>query len=384
MFCEQKITKSIIFDPQNIIPGSMPEQLSNFEIELYENREFDLKSKFSRKSLQSGYNRLMQTLVIGDIHGCYDEFQSLLDKAGLTDEDAIVSVGDCVDRGPDTPAVLRFFQEKSNTILIMGNHERKHVRADRHEVKLARSQKISRIQFGDTYPDALAFMSELPLYLDLPDALIVHGYFEPGLPLSHQRATVLCGTMGGDNYLHAHYDRPWYELYDSDKPLLVGHHNYSNTDQPFVYQDRIFGLDTDCVTGKALTGLVLPSFKILSVPSRANYWAQIQRAYPEKKTPFPPASKVMEWSTDDEERLLRLIDTIFQRANTTLLELHSDPEFASLPARKQAKRFGAKVGTGTFGALLHLARLNQLDIKSARKVLKSPEMLSAILRKLDE
>jgi hypothetical protein len=120
----------------------------------------------------------MQTLVIGDIHGCYDEFRSLLDKAGLTEGDFIVSVGDCVDRGPDTPAVLRFFQEKPNTLLIMGNHERKHVRADRHEVKLARSQKISSIQFGETYPDALAFMSELPLYLDLPGAWVVHGYWD--------------------------------------------------------------------------------------------------------------------------------------------------------------------------------------------------------------
>lgn len=326
----------------------------------------------------------MQTLVIGDIHGCYDEFQSLLDKAGLTDEDAIVSVGDCVDRGPNTPAVLRFFQEKSNTILIMGNHERKHVRADRHEVKLARSQKISRIQFGDTYPDALAFMSELPLYLDLPDALIVHGYFEPGLPLSQQRATVLCGTMGGDKHLRAQYDRPWYELYDDKKPLLVGHHNYSNTDQPFVYQDRVFGLDTDCVTGRALTGLLLPSFKIVSVPSRANYWAQIQRAYPKTKTPSPSASKAMEWSTEDERRLSHLIDAIFQRANTILLELHSELEFTSLSARKQAKLFSVKAGTGAYGALLHLARLNQLNSISARKVLKSPEMLSTILRKLDE
>jgi serine/threonine protein phosphatase 1 len=150
----------------------------------------------------------MQTLVIGDIHGCFDELQSLLDKVGLTEDDSIVSVGDCVDRGPDTPAVLRFFQENPKALLIMGNHERKHVRANRHEVKLARSQKISKIQFGETYPDALAFMSELPLYLDLPDAWIVHGYFEPGRPLWQQRATVLCGTMGGDNYLRAQYDRP--------------------------------------------------------------------------------------------------------------------------------------------------------------------------------
>jgi len=92
----------------------------------------------------------------------------------------------------------------------------------------------------------------------------------------------------------------------------------------------------------------------------------------------------MEWTAGDEERLLRLIDTVFQRSNGILLDLHSDPKFASLPARKQAKRFGAKAGTGAFGALLHLARLHQLDSKSARKVLKSSERLSVILRKLDE
>jgi hypothetical protein len=326
----------------------------------------------------------MQTLVIGDIHGCYTEFQSLLDKAGLTEDVSIVSVGDCVDRGPDTPAVLRFFQEKPNALLIMGNHERKHVRANRHEVKLARSQKISKIQFGETYPDALAFMRDLPLYLDLLDALIVHGYFEPGLPISQQHATVLCGTMGGDNYLHTHFDRPWYELYDGDKPLLVGHHNYSNTDQPFVYQDRVFGLDTDCVTGKALTGLLLPSFKIVSVPSRANYWAQVQQTYSETKTPSAPIRKEVEWSENDEARLLHLIGETSQRANAILLELHSEPEFTNLSARKQAKLFGAKAGTGAYGALLHLARLNQLNSTSARKILKSPEKLSAMLRKLED
>jgi hypothetical protein len=266
----------------------------------------------------------------------------------------------------------------------MGNHERKHVRAARHEVKLARAQKISRIQFGETYSEALAFMSELPLYLDLQDALVLHGYFEPGLALSQQRAAVLCGTMGGDKYLRAQYDRPWYELYDGEKPLLVGHNNYSNTDQPFIYQDRVFGLDTDCVTGKALTGLLLPSFKFLSVSSRANYWAQIQRAYPETKAPSMPTSKAIEWSAEDEERLLRFIDEIIQRANAILLELHSEPEFTNLSARKQAKLFSARVGIGAYGALLHLARLNQLNSTSARKILKSPEKLSAMLRKLED
>jgi serine/threonine protein phosphatase 1 len=97
----------------------------------------------------------MQTLVIGDIHGCYHELQALLDNAGLADTDSIISIGDCVDRGPETPEVLRFFKEHATAQLIMGNHERKHIRASRHEVKLACSQQISKIQFGGTYPDGL-------------------------------------------------------------------------------------------------------------------------------------------------------------------------------------------------------------------------------------
>lgn len=326
----------------------------------------------------------MQTLVIGDIHGCYDEFQSLLDKTGLTDEDTIVSVGDCVDRGPETPAVLEFFQKTPNAFLIMGNHERKHVRANRHEVKLAQSQKISRIQFGETYPDALAFMDTLPLYLDLPEALVVHGYFEPGLPLLKQRSTVLCGTMGGDKHLRIAYDRPWYELYDGEKPLLVGHHNYSDTDQPFVYQDRVFGLDTNCVTGKALTGLLLPSFRFVSVPSRANHWMQVQQRYSEEaKASYKQTIAAVVWNDDDEKTLLHLLGKVEEKANTIMLELHSEPGFDDLSFRKQAKRFSDKAGTGAFAALLHLARLSQLNSATARKVLKSPDVLSTLLHKLD-
>lgn len=321
----------------------------------------------------------MQTLVIGDIHGCYDELQALLDKAGVTEGDAIVSVGDCVDRGPGTPAVLDFFQKTPNAFLIMGNHERKHVRAGRHEVKLAQSQQISKIQFGETYPDALAFMDTLPLYLDLPDAWVVHGYFEPGLVLSQQRSTVLCGTMGGDKHLRAAYDRPWYELYDGEKPLLVGHHNYSGTDQPFVHRDRVFGLDTDCVTGRTLTGLLLPSFRFVSIPSRANHWSQIRHRYAaEIRTSPKQTIEVVVWSDDDEKTLLHLLDRVREKESAIMLELRSEPRYDDLSVRKQAKQFSAKAGNGVYAALLHLARLNQLNSATARKVLKSPEKLSAI------
>ncbi len=228
-------------------------------------------------------------------------------------------------------------------------------------------------------------MNTLPLYLDLPEALVVHGYFEPGLPLSQQRSTVLCGTMGGDKHLRTAYDRPWYELYDGEKPLLVGHHNYSGTDQPFVYRDRVFGLDMDCVTGKALTGLLLPSFRFVSVPSRANHWAQVRQRYSAETRNSPKQTvAVVAWNDDDEKTLLHLIGKVEEKAKSLMLELRSEPGFDDLSVRKQAKRFSAKTGNGVYAALLHLARLSQLNSATARKVLKSPEVLSALLSKLDE
>ena len=65
----------------------------------------------------------MQTLVIGDIHGCYVELLALLEKAGLGDGDSIIAVGDIVDRGPETPQVLDFFQQMPNAYALMGNHD---------------------------------------------------------------------------------------------------------------------------------------------------------------------------------------------------------------------------------------------------------------------
>jgi len=145
----------------------------------------------------------------------------LLEKAGLNDDDPILSVGDFVDRGPETPQVLAFFQSLPRARALMGNHERKHVRAARHEVKLSISQHVSRQQIGDGYAEAIQWMNTLPLFLELPEAIIVHVYLESGLPLEQQNPSVVCGTMGGDKILRERYDRPWYELYAGEKPVIV-------------------------------------------------------------------------------------------------------------------------------------------------------------------
>jgi serine/threonine protein phosphatase 1 len=229
----------------------------------------------------------MPTLIIGDLHGCAAELLDLLDKSGLASDDPIIAIGDLVDRGPDSAGVLRFFQHTPNARSILGNHERKHIRVLRGELPPAPSQIIARQQIGEAaYPAAVAFMDSLPRFLELPEAILVHGFWEPGVPLAEQHETVLVGTLSGEDYLRQRLPWPWYAHYDGPKPLIVGHRDYSDgRQQPLIYQDRVYGIDTRCCYGGSLTGLLLPDFRLISVPSRGDHWGTLQRRYSALFTP---------------------------------------------------------------------------------------------------
>lgn len=182
----------------------------------------------------------MKQLIIGDIHGCYAELIDLLDRAGITSDDEIIAVGDLVDRGPDSPRVLEFFRNNPRARSLLGNHERKHIRSYRKEIPPPLSQQIARRQFGEErYPEAIAFMETFPIFLELPEALVVHGFFEPNVRLEEQREVVLVGTMSGEGYLQKRYPRPWYELYTGDKPIIVGHLNYLGNGQPLILKTAV-------------------------------------------------------------------------------------------------------------------------------------------------
>ncbi len=68
----------------------------------------------------------MRTLVIGDIHGCTTALDRLLNELAPGAEDTLITLGDYVDRGPDSRGVLdRLIALESMTQLVplMGNHE---------------------------------------------------------------------------------------------------------------------------------------------------------------------------------------------------------------------------------------------------------------------
>ena len=221
----------------------------------------------------------MTQLIIGDIHGCYYELQKLLDKSSIGEHDDIIAIGDLFDRGPEPKEVFEFFRDTPNAQAIMGNHEWKHIRANAGDLSPRFSVLLTRWMMGNLYSDFLQYVSNLPLYLDLPSALIVHGFFEPNVPLQKQQKRVLLGVMSGEIYLQETYEHLWYTYYDGDKPIIVGHRDYTDQQLPFQYRDKVYGIDTRCVYGGSLTGILLPDFKLISVPARRDHWSKIQRKH---------------------------------------------------------------------------------------------------------
>ncbi|NNC89358.1 MAG: serine/threonine protein phosphatase [Akkermansiaceae bacterium] len=68
----------------------------------------------------------MRIIAVGDIHGCRASLEALADYAEFSPDDTIVTVGDYVDRGPDTKGVIDLllaWQRQRRMVCLMGNHE---------------------------------------------------------------------------------------------------------------------------------------------------------------------------------------------------------------------------------------------------------------------
>jgi polynucleotide kinase-phosphatase len=228
--------------------------------------------------------------VIGDVHGCRAELEELLGELGYTlERDAdgravgaahpqgrtAVFVGDLVDRGPDTPGVLRLAMgmiESGNALCVSGNHEQKLVRALRgRNVKLSHGLAESLDQLAAEPAEFRKRVEEFcgglvaHYVLDGGKLVVAHA----GLPENYHgrasgavRSFALYGDTTGetDEYgLPVRY--PWANDYRGRALVLYGH-------TPTLEAEWVNGtmcLDTGCVFGGKLTALRYPESELVSV-----------------------------------------------------------------------------------------------------------------------
>ncbi|MEU4578429.1 polynucleotide kinase-phosphatase [Nonomuraea sp. NPDC023979] len=229
--------------------------------------------------------------IIGDVHGCRAELEALLAELGwqgLTHPEGrtAVFVGDLVDRGPDTPGVLRLVMSMvaaGTAICVAGNHEQKLVRAlAGRNVKVAHGLQESLDQLAAEPPEfvesARTFMDSLLSHyvLDEGRLVVAHAGLKEayhGRASGRVRAFALYGDTTGetDEYgLPVRY--PWAEEYRGRAMVVYGH---TPTVQPEWVNNTIC-LDTGCVFGGHLTALRYPERELVRVPAEKVWYEPVK------------------------------------------------------------------------------------------------------------
>jgi serine/threonine protein phosphatase 1 len=203
----------------------------------------------------------MRVLAIGDIHGCLGALDDLLKWVAPTRDDVLITLGDYVDRGPDSRGVLdRLIELKKqlNLICLRGNHEQMMVEAYRG----GRSEKqqwlgVGGVQTLGSYgiaPGRSGTLEDIPrehwdfLLDDLVD------YHESELFI-FVHATVLCDLPMDEqpNYALLWEFLPAEMKHYSGKTVFCGHTN-QKSGQPKVVPGAVC-IDTHAYAGGWLTCL---------------------------------------------------------------------------------------------------------------------------------
>jgi len=234
--------------------------------------------------------------IIGDVHGCFEELVDLLGRLGYQVEGApaeprarhpegrrAILLGDLVDRGPDSPSVLRLVMsmvEGGTALCVPGNHDMKLVRKLRgKDVRITHGlaetlEQLDREDAGFRQKVA-SFLDGLVSHyvLDGGRLVVAHAGLKAelqGRASSRVRDFALFGETTGETDefgLPVRYN--WAADYRGQAMVVYGH---SPIPEP-VWMNRTICIDTGCVFGGRLTALRYPEKELVQVAARRMYYA---------------------------------------------------------------------------------------------------------------
>ncbi|MBV7695695.1 polynucleotide kinase-phosphatase [Streptomyces sp. TRM70350] len=220
--------------------------------------------------------------IIGDIHGCASELEALLGKLGYVDGvhpegRTAVFVGDLVDRGPDSPGVLRRVMsmvKSRNALCVPGNHENKYGRylkgrKVQHTHGLAETIEQMEGESEEFRAEVREFLDGLVSHyvLDGGKLVVCHA----GLPEKYHgrtsgrvRSHALYGdTTGETDEFGLPVRYPWAEDYRGRAAVVYGHTPVPEA----TWLNNTICLDTGAVFGGRLTALRWPERELVDVPA---------------------------------------------------------------------------------------------------------------------
>ena len=207
---------------------------------------------------------MSRTIAIGDIHGCVAALNALLDVIQPTPDDTIVTVGDYVDRGPDSNGVLErllALEQTTNLVPLMGNHEEMLIAVLSREIEPYSWLNHGGVETMESYgfsgdlacvPQSHRdFLNRLVDYYENETHFIVHANYDPGLLLADQPRELLRWVKISNLLPGPHI---------SGKRAIVGH---THDRQGEIFEiPHLVCIDTYCYGGRWLTAMELETGKL--------------------------------------------------------------------------------------------------------------------------
>lgn len=232
--------------------------------------------------------------IIGDIHGCCDELETLLEKLGYRktfnyyahSSRKAVFLGDLTDRGPrclDSFWLVKSMVDSGNALYVPGNHCRKLYRylvgkniklahgLEKTAAELKRQPENEREYFRDEFT---RLYREAPPYLILDGGKLVvsHGGIkEEMIGKVNERVRSFC--LFGDTTGEITEDglpvrRDWALEYGGEALVVYGHTPVPKAE----FINNTINIDQGCVLGGKLTALRYPEREIVQVHALAAYY----------------------------------------------------------------------------------------------------------------
>jgi serine/threonine protein phosphatase 1 len=204
-------------------------------------------------------------IAIGDIHGCSTALKTLIEAIAPRPDDTVVTLGDYIDRGPDSRGVIDLLiqlESKTQLVGLLGNHEEMMLEVIRNNESHHRWCRFGGEDTLDSYgfdgdlkdviPEShLRFLEQLGDYYETDKYFFTHAAYDPLTPLVYQHPELL----------------RWYSLREgvptphmSGKKAVVGH--TADEGGEILDVGHLLCIDTYCYGGGWLTGYDLTNGRI--------------------------------------------------------------------------------------------------------------------------
>jgi serine/threonine protein phosphatase 1 len=213
-----------------------------------------------------------RTIAIGDIHGCSIALRTLLAAINPQPDDTIVTLGDYVDRGPDSRGVLDQMIElvdRCELIPLLGNHEvmllQSLEKRDVFEFWQVCGGATTLASYGgslDQLPfEHLVFLRGLRLFHETEKFIFVHANYNADLPIEQTPEDLLL-------WEHVNSSPPGRHC--SGKTVIVGH--TPQGDGCILDLGHLLCIDTYCFGGGCLSALDVDTREVWQADQEGQLW----------------------------------------------------------------------------------------------------------------